>query len=227
MKIEFLGTKGNIEASASYHSKHSGVLVDQKILFDLGEKEFLGRKPKYIFITHLHPDHAFFVTQGIGELGIPIFAPEKSSSDPTLKLAQTVRVASHKVTPIPTVHSQKVKSMAYLVEYNTRRLLYTGDLIWVNEECQGLINGLDLVITDGSFMRKKGMIRKDKASGNIYGHNGIPDLVNLFRDFTDHIVFTHFGNWFYKDIENSKRMIEALGNRVKVESAYDGLVIEI
>ena len=223
LKIEFLGTKGNIEASNLYYSKHSGVLIDESILFDLGEKEFLERKPKSIFITHLHPDHAFFVTQEIGNLGMPIFAPEKSSSLPKLKRAlKRLQWHSHKVSPIPTVHSQKVKSVAYLVEYSSHRLLYTGDLIWINEEYQGLIKDLDLVITDGSFMRKKGMIRRDEVSGNIYGHNGIPDLVTFFRDFTNHIIFTHFGSWFYKDIENSKMEIAALGNGVKVESAYDG-----
>jgi hypothetical protein len=38
MKIEFLGVRGNIEASAAYYSKHSGVLIDEKIHFYLGEK---------------------------------------------------------------------------------------------------------------------------------------------------------------------------------------------
>lgn len=71
------------------------------------------------------------------------------------------------------------------------------------------------------------MIRKEKATGNIYGHNGIPDIVDLFRDYTERIVFTHFGSLFFKDIENSKRMIAALGDGVKVESAFEGLVLEL
>jgi glyoxylase-like metal-dependent hydrolase (beta-lactamase superfamily II) len=116
VKIEFLGTRGNIEPSAPSNSKHSCVLVDDKILFDIGEKEFLYRKPNYIFITHLHPDHAFFMKQGIVDFGVPIYAPEKSTRLPQLKvISGTVRAASHRVTPIPTVHSQKVKSTAYLV----------------------------------------------------------------------------------------------------------------
>ena len=223
LKIEFLGTRGNIEASAPYYSKHSGVLVDEKILFDLGEKEFLDRKPKYIFLTHLHPDHAFFVTQEIGELDIPMFAPEKSYSLSQLKqISGAVTVESYRVSPIPTEHSQKVKSASYLVEDGSHRILYTGDLISINEAYLGLIEDLDLVITDGSYMRRKGMIRKEKSTGKFYGHNGIPDLVELFRDFTDRIIFTHFGSWFFRDIENSKREIAALGDGVKVEPAYDG-----
>ncbi len=228
MKVEFLGVKGNIEASAPFYSKHSGVLVDGKILFDVGEKEFLDRKPRRIFITHLHPDHAFFVTKEIGELGIPIFAPEKSYILPELKMISgTVTADSYRVSPIPTLHSQKVKSTAYLVEHGSQRLLYTGDVISVNEQYRGLIGDLDLVITDGSFMRRSGLIRREKVTGKPYGHSGIPDLVDLFRDFTSRIVFTHFGSWFFKDIENSKRMIAALGDGVKVESAYEGLVIDL
>ena len=102
MKIEFLGVRGNIEAFAPCYSKHSGVLVDGKILFDLGEKEFLERKPLYIFITHLHADHAFFVTQEIGELGIPVFAPEKSYSLSELKqISGTVTDDSYKLFLFP------------------------------------------------------------------------------------------------------------------------------
>ena len=60
MTIKFLGTKGQIPLSHKRHSLHSGFLVDDVILFDLGEKRFLKEDPKYIFITHFHPDHAFF-----------------------------------------------------------------------------------------------------------------------------------------------------------------------
>lgn len=40
MKIKILGTRGEIEESAPYHSKQSGVLVDDKILLDIGDKDF-------------------------------------------------------------------------------------------------------------------------------------------------------------------------------------------
>ena len=61
MKLRILGTRGEIKSSAPRHSKHSGVLIDGKLMLDVGEKEFLDLKPGCVFITHLHPDHAFFI----------------------------------------------------------------------------------------------------------------------------------------------------------------------
>jgi glyoxylase-like metal-dependent hydrolase (beta-lactamase superfamily II) len=61
MNIKILGTRGEIKVSAPYHSRHSGVLIDNTLLLDCGEPEFLDYKPQAILITHLHPDHAFFV----------------------------------------------------------------------------------------------------------------------------------------------------------------------
>jgi len=58
MRITILGSRGNIEAKARRHSKHSGILIDRFLLLDVGEKAYLKVRPKYIFITHLHSDHA-------------------------------------------------------------------------------------------------------------------------------------------------------------------------
>ena len=50
MIIKILGTRGEIKPSSRYHSKKSGVLVDNKILFDIGEEQFLTENPQQIFI---------------------------------------------------------------------------------------------------------------------------------------------------------------------------------
>ena len=82
------------------------------------------------------------------------------------------------------------------------------------------------MITDGSYIRKGGLVVSD-TEGRVWGHNGIPDLVHLFEQFTDHIVFTHFGSWFYKDIAAARKKLESLSSRVKVEVAYDGLELRL
>ena len=64
MQINVLGTLGEIQASDRKHLMHSGVLIADMILLNIGEKTFLKYNPQYIFITHLHPDHAFFMARG-------------------------------------------------------------------------------------------------------------------------------------------------------------------
>ena len=138
-------------------------------------------------------------------------------------ISDPVRVGAYTVTPIPTVHSQRVKSVGYLVERSGERFLYTSDLVKIKPGFHRLLRGLDLVITEGSFIRSKGLIRKDTKTGLPIGHNGIPDLVRLFSRYTKRIVITHLGTWFFKDVAQSCRKIESLGSGVQVIPAYDGM----
>ncbi len=90
-----------------------------------------------------------------------------------------------------------------------------------------MLSRLDLVITEASFLRKGGLIRKNRQ-GKIFGHNGVPDLVNLFEKFTRRIVFTHFGTWFLKDISSGIRKIKSMERKdLKLEVAVDGSEFEI
>jgi ribonuclease BN (tRNA processing enzyme) len=225
MEIRILGTKGNVEVFAPRHAKRSGVLIDGRILLDAGEPEFLDLGPAAVFITHLHPDHAFFIRRN-SEVIVPVFAPEEAANAAVRVISGPVRTAGFTVTPIPTVHSRLVKSNAYLVEKDGRRILYTGDLIRIEDRALGLLGRIDLVITDGSFFRKGGLVRRDKG-GNLWGHNGIPDLVRMFRPFARRIVFTHFGSWFFADIPAARKKIRSLSSEADVDAAYDGLLLTV
>ena len=228
MKVKILGSRAKVEPSESRYSQHSGAIVDGVIMLDLGEKGYLDLKPDYIFITHLHPDHAVFVNEDLGEINVPVYAPEESKEAKVEVLKDSVSIDGYDVTPIPTHHSKLVESQAYLVEKEGSRLLYTGDIIWIDKKYHEKISDLDLVITDASYIRKGGLVRKDEETGKLYGHNGIPDLVKLFKGLTDHIVFTHFGSWFYRDIEESKEKIREFSEEdLKVEPAFDGFEIDI
>jgi glyoxylase-like metal-dependent hydrolase (beta-lactamase superfamily II) len=229
MRIKVLGTRGEVESSAPYHSKHSGLLVDDTVLLDLGEREFLDFKPKGIFVTHLHPDHAFFVVDPT-PIDIPIYAPEASRVATGVRTAQSaVQIDSYTIVPIPTHHSKKVKSVAYLVDNGEQKLLYTGDLIWINKEYHNLFNSVAFVITEASFIRKGGMIRRDRDTGQIYGHAGVPNLIDLFKRFTRHILFIHFGNWFYKGARVARQRITKLGkkNGMNIYVGYDGMELDL
>jgi ribonuclease BN (tRNA processing enzyme) len=228
MKVKILGTRGEVEPSVAYHSRHSGVLVDRVMLLDLGEREFLGYQPRYVFITHLHPDHAFFVNEPIKN-SIPIYAPETSPNASIIQITDTVNLDSYRVTPVPTHHSKKVKSSAYIVDNGKQRLLYTGDVIWINKEYHHLFDGLSLVITEGSYIRKGGMVIKDRETGQLYGHAGIPNLLGLFGQFTRHIVLVHFGSWFFRGVKAAREKLAQLGEDggVTVHVGYDGMELDL
>jgi len=229
MKIKVLGTRGEIKESAPRHSRHSGLLVDGRLLFDLGEKEFLDTRPWRVFLTHLHPDHAFFVRKP-APLGVRVFAPETRGGVPEVEVFPgEMSYRGYSIRAIPTHHSLKVKSTAYLIEKRGRRLLYTGDMFWINKEYHPLLEGLDLVVTEASFLQKGGMIRRDRATGNPYGHTGVPNLVELFSKFSASILFTHFGAWFYEDARKSRQTLAALGkqNGVRALAGYDGFELDM
>lgn len=231
MKIKILGTRGEIEESLPYHSKHSGVLIDGKLLLDLGEKEFLRYKPKWTFITHLHPDHAYFVRRGkqeSPETPGKIFVPESCGRKFSV-CRKRIRIGGYTIIPIPTHHSKLVRSQAYVVKKGKKSLLYTGDLVWINKKYHRLFDQVDLVITEASFLRKGGLIRKDKDTGHLVGHNGVPNLIDMFKKYSNNILFVHFGSWYYQDMQAGKKTIRQLckENGVRPLFGYDGMEIDI
>lgn len=232
MRIKILGTRGEVEPSSAYHARHSGALIDKKLLLDLGEKEFLKERFEAVLLTHLHPDHAFFA-YGQGEEfkpDFPVFAPEEYNKGNFQVLSKPRRLKGYKITPIPTIHSKRVKSQGYVVQKGRVKIFYSGDLIWIKKQHHKELKNLNLVITEASFLRESGMVRRDKESGRIYGHNGVPDLIRLFSRFTDRIVFMHFGSWFYEiGASRARQKIQKLGieKGVNARAAYDGLTLTI
>lgn len=229
MKLKIVGTRGEIQESAPYHSKKSGVLLDGKILLDCGSQEFLAYGPKAVLITHLHPDHAYFVRHHkVPATKVPLYAPEDYDLYPHMhSTKKPFKIGSYRITPIPTIHSLKVKSNAYLIEHKGKRILYTGDMIWIEKKYRHLLNNIDLVITEASFMRKGGMIRR--KNGKIYGHAGVPNLIHIFKPFTSCMVFIHFGAWFYKDMRKARQQFKKLAreNSLEIIVGYDGLEVKI
>jgi len=202
------------------------VLVED-LLFDVGERHFLEREPRAIFFTHLHHDHAFFTEESAPPLPAPAFAPQRWKGHPELKAARgTKEFGNLIVTAIPTIHSIDYSSCGYIVEDGVSRMMYTGDLIAVRRPYRDRLPDLDLVITDGAFLRRGGLIRRDEE-GRIRGHTGIPDLVKFFSPIARRIVFTHLGSWFFKDVAASAESIRSYSNGAQVDVAHDGMVIEL
>jgi len=230
MKITILGTRGLIKPFSEKHKFHTGILVDD-ILFDVGERHYLEYNSKAIFITHLHPDHAFFVdTKDSVHINCPVYVPETTKKLPEAKIIKNiVKINNYEITPIETHHSNKLESVAYIIRSEKNKVLITGDIVWIDKEHHDKFANLDLVITEGSYINKGGRIIKNKKTGRIYGHTGIPDLIRLFKPYTKKIVFSHFGSWFYHDEQKSIEKILALCKENHIEGivAEDGLDIKL
>ncbi len=234
MKIEILGTRGEIPDSAPRHSKHTGFLVDDKLLIDLGEKRFLKTNPKWILLSHLHPDHAYFMRRGSEEeppTSVPIYAPEVPVvHENRIRLIQKkFKIGPYEITLIPVLHSKHVKSFAYVIRKGKASFFFTGDLVWINKEYHSQIGTVDLIITEASFIKKGGMIRRDKTSGEVFGHNGVPNLISLLKHFSNTFLFLHFGSWYYENPKEGRKLLTQLGKDqgVEVIVGHDGLIVNI
>ena len=224
MKIKILGTKANIKIHQKKHELFTGILIDDLILIDLGEKNFLNYKPKLILITHYHPDHAFFVKdRHVLNHTIELYGPEKNPFVPHAKIIdQTILWNNYKITPIETLHSIKVKSQGYIIEHKNKRLFFSSDIAWIKKDIQSQLGHLDAIISEASHIKKGGFIFKNK-NGELYGHTGIPDLIKIFKSHTNKIIFVHQGSWFIRDIQSGTKKIKELEEKnLSLEVAYDG-----
>ena len=76
------------------------------------------------------------------KLSAQLHVPEPTKKWPAAQVVSgAVRVDSYRIIPIPTTHSHRTGSVGYIVEAKRRRF-------WSR------LRHLDLVITDGSYMRK-------------------------------------------------------------------------
>ena len=230
VEIRILGTRGEVPEKKKHYKSHSGVLIDNRILVDWGEQDFSDYHPELILITHLHPDHAFFVrNSGLEKVPVPVYAPEKVKQIQSFEIIKTkLEWDGYQITPVPVIHSIKVKSQGYIIEKGDKKIFYSGDMIWIPKKHHFLLENLNLVITEASYFRKGGMIRKDAKSGRIFGHAGVRELIGFFGKFTNKIVFLHYGSWFLKNIPSGKRKISTLQtNSLELIAARDELLIEI
>ena len=228
MKIEVLGTRAKIKPSAPGYKNHTGFLLDDRILLDVGEESFLNRKPEAIVFTHFHPDHAYFILENeVFSPKIPHYGPEPYHLTPRLKIIQEeFDLKGYLFTPVPVIHALRLNSFGYVVEKDGKRIFFTGDVAWIEKQYLEDLGKMDLVITEATFLRKGGRI--NRSGNNIYGHTGVPNLIRLLSPLSSRIVFTHFGEWFFEEVENGPGKIRELQKEgLELITAYDGFTIKV
>lgn len=228
MKIKILGTRGNVKPFAEGYQKHTGILIDDTLLFDVGEQEYLQTNPKAILFTHYHPDHAFFAFKDKPfKSTIPHFGPEPHPLLPSVQvIAGEFELEGYRITPISVLHAFKLKSLGYLIQKDNKRIFLTGDVAWIEKSQINKLPNLDLICTEATFINKGGRI--NRKEDKIFGHTGVPDLIRILAPHTKRILFAHYGEWFFLSDSSGPGMIRALAPEgVELIPAMDGYCIEI
>ena len=228
MKIKILGTRGKIEPSAEKFRNHTGFLIDDKILVDVGEREYLQYNPDAIVFTHFHPDHAFFVfDQEKFTPEFSLFGPEENELVPKLQIVKDpFFVNDYKFTPIPVIHALRLKSLGYLIEKDAKKIFITGDVAWIEKENFKNFPEVELIITESTFLNKGGRI--NRKGNSIFGHTGIPNLIRMLSPYTKKIAFAHYGNWFFEEApQESFKKITNLKGEVILIPTHDGMELTV
>lgn len=237
MKLTFLGTRGNIEATTNRHRRHTSLLVSYKqrrVMIDCGE-DWLDHveevSPHAIVITHAHPDHAWGLKQGAP---CPVYATETAWEE----MKNYPIENKHTVQPETACQVQGITFRAYTVEHSTRApaigyrvtaghvsIFYAPDLVYIHKRAKALA-GVKMYIGDGatltrSFVRKRGE--------HLIGHTPFrTQLTWCQKEQVPQAVVTHCGSEIVAGDERS--LIPKIQNMAKergvdVRVAYDGLEI--
>ncbi len=150
MKLEFLGTRGYIEARTTLHCMHTSCRVTYRgkgAVIDCGE-DWVDRlddmNPRAIVITHAHPDHAGGLKNGAP---CPVYA-----TDETWKAIENYPVSRREaITPRKPIEIRGVTFEAFEVEHSTRApavgyritagrvsVFYVPDLVYIKERADAL-----------------------------------------------------------------------------------------
>ena len=244
MKLEFLGTRGNIDARTRRHRMHSAMKVsyyDAEVAIDCGE-DWLGRVEGWrvdaVVVTHAHPDHAFGLKEGAP---CPVYATEAS-----WQTMETFEIAERRTMPerepiqipadgrsdpitfeaFPVLHSTRAPAVGYRVTAGRVDIFYVPDVAWI-EDREAALSGVRVYVGDGATI-KRSMVRK--PGDVIIGHVPIQTQLTWCKKLAvPRAIFTHLGSQI---VEGDERTLEVEirdlaeeRNVDRVEIAHDGMEV--
>ena len=239
MKLGFLGTRGEIEARAARHRRHSSLLVAYRggrVIVDWGD-DWRGEggrlRSAAIVLTHAHPDHAGGLRDGAP---CPVYATavalEALRRYPierrrVVKPHRPFRLRGIRFEPFPVEHSVRAPAVGYRIEAGRKTIFYAPDLVEIVDEREALA-GLDLYVGDGAAVTRSIVRRRE---GKLIGHASIRAQLDWCGAAeVPRAVFTHCGSEVVKgDARAVAGRVRALGRErgVRAEIAHDGLEITL
>ncbi len=239
MKLEFLGTRGEIEVSNERHRRHTATMVnyyDKRVLLDCGE-DWLGLvdelQPHAIIVTHAHPDHAWGLKNGAP---CPVHATEVSwelmndypiEERKTVPYRKPVKIKGITFKAFPIEHSTRCPAVCYRISAGRATILYAPDVAYIHDRSEAFKN-VRLYVGDGASLSQS-LIRKQKD--NLIGHSPIrTQLTWCQKEGVKKAVFTHCGSQIVKGDERKlKAQINQWAKERGVEAhiAHDDLHLNL
>lgn len=236
MKITFLGTRGNIEASTNEHQNHSSIMVSynkKEVMIDCGA-DWLERvhqiNPPAIVLTHGHPDHAFGLENGAP---CPVYATEETFDFIAgYELGETIKIDPYTsfdvqgitFTAYPVEHSTRAPAVAFRIEAGKQTVFYAPDVVYIHERDKALTE-CDAYIGDGATVT---INRVRKQGENLIGHTPVPTQLTWCKKFgIPRAWITHCGSEIVEGGEQVEQKIWDEGKKRGVEAkvATDGMEV--
>lgn len=237
MKLTFLGTRGQIEASTRRHRRHTSLLVsyyDTDVMIDAGE-DWSGRlddvDPDAIVLTHAHPDHAFGLKNGAP---YPVYATEVTWRDiaaypiddrRTVEPRTPFSIGDIEFEAFPLAHSTNAPAVGFRVAAGNAVIFYAPDVVYIEDRAEALA-GARLYVGDGATISRS-MVRK--PGDELIGHAPVRTQLTWCRkEGVPEMIVTHCGAEIVEGDERSlgadiRKMAAERG--VDVQIAHDGMEI--
>ncbi len=232
MKLQFLGTKGEIEEEGVGHRFHSSLLITSgrfKLLLDHGlESQPLSLiKPDVILITHAHPDHFLWLKKD-EEFGGKIYLTPESAQRAKFKknfvLFKTNRwfkIGPFAIYAYPVGHSLIAPTVGFKIRKG-KILAYNPDVLTLSNK--KVLTGVEVYIGDGSSVKSNLVRRKN---GQAFGHTRMSTQVNWCEKARiKKVIFTHLGKEALKIGDQKLSQMLAKEN-LEVIIANDGLRLAV
>jgi phosphoribosyl 1,2-cyclic phosphodiesterase len=239
MKLNFLGTRGEIDKRTRRHRMHTSLLVSYRranIMIDAG-LDWLGKlkrvSPNAIVLTHAHPDHAWGLKRGAP---CPVYATEQTWRElqqypikdrHVLKVRTPANICGITFEAFSVEHSVLSPAVGYRVNAGRACIFYAPDLIFVHERSAAL-KGVQTYIGDGATITQSFIRKRGKA---LIGHSPVrTQLTWCQKEGVPRAIITHCGSEIVNSDEadiTAKISAMAAERDVTVRIAYDGIKVRV
>jgi phosphoribosyl 1,2-cyclic phosphodiesterase len=237
VKLVFLGTRGEIDATTERHRRHAVLLVvyrGRRVLVDCGA-DWRGRlalvRPHAIVLTPAHPDHVGGLADGAT---VPVHATRAClaaiaryplASRVVIRERQPVEIEGIRFEAFAVDHSIRAPAVGYRITAGARSVFYVPDLVRIRRR-HAALDGVDLYIGDGATVVRPIVRRRGAA---LIGHAPIrTQLEWCARERVPRALFSHCGSAIVAgDEAAAQRRVRELGQAAGVHAsiAHDGLEV--